>query len=292
MVQTADRDALAYAISASVASGLETAFCDASHGHSGEVQMYVCVLLGRSTEMEAWQSHVSVVRLVCIPNGRIPLPVRRQCLRSAANKAAGWLASRGPQFRMATTVNYCALLARGTWVVTGVVHAQRWISLGVATGFWLCWCRLLAAVCRAVVGQSLRGDLPLKTEATRRIVWWHAVLLKQAASLSRWRQANRLRVRDMAFLFAPRWCYRTASHKPGPGRHTHDVQAHACSSRACHMSKTSRALGSKRAAGWQEVGGSGAMRMQLNVCRGESIESCLELELAGGEDAIYLPPIP
>jgi hypothetical protein len=59
------------------------------------------------------------------------------------------------------------------------------------------------------------------------------------------------------------------------------------------MSETSRALGSKRAAGWQELGGSGAMRMQLNVCRGESKESCLELELADdGEDAIYLPPIP
>jgi hypothetical protein len=47
-------------------------------------------------------------------------------------------------------------------------------------------------------------------------VWQDAVLLKQAATLSRWRQANRLRVRDMAFLFAPSWCYRTASHKPSP----------------------------------------------------------------------------
>jgi hypothetical protein len=122
--------------------------------------------------------------------------------------------------------------------------------------------------------------------------WQHAVLLRQAAVLSCWRQANRLRVRDTVFLFAPGGCYRAASHKPGPGRHTHDVQAHACSSRACHMSETSRALGSKRAAGWQDVGGSGAMRMQLNVCRRESKESCLELELADGEDAIYLPPIP
>jgi hypothetical protein len=74
----------------------KTASCDASHGHSGEVQMYVCRLLGMSTQMEAWRSHVSVVRLVCVPNGRIPLPVGRQCLRSAANEAAGWPASRGP----------------------------------------------------------------------------------------------------------------------------------------------------------------------------------------------------
>jgi hypothetical protein len=48
------------------------------------------------------------------------------------------------------------------WLQACYTPNERWISLGVATGFWLCWCRLLAAVCRAVVGQSLRGDLPLK----------------------------------------------------------------------------------------------------------------------------------
>jgi hypothetical protein len=163
---------------------------------------------------------------------------------------------------MATSVDYCALLARWTWVVTGVLHAQRTMDIS--------WCRdRVLAVLVPAAGCRMPGRGRAELEG-RSASQEHAVLLKQAATLSRWRQANRLRVRDMAFLFAPRWCYRTASHKPGPGRHTHDVQAHACSSRACHMSETSRALGSKRAAGWQELGGSGAMRMQLNVCRGES----------------------
>jgi hypothetical protein len=73
---------------------------------------------------------------------------------------------------MATTVDYCALLARWAWVVMGVVHAQRWSSFDVATGFWPCWCRLLAAVCRAVVGQTPElgvTDLPPAIEATRGI---------------------------------------------------------------------------------------------------------------------------
>jgi hypothetical protein len=36
--------------------------------------MYVCRLLGMSRKMEAWRSHVSDVRLVCVPNGRARSP--------------------------------------------------------------------------------------------------------------------------------------------------------------------------------------------------------------------------
>lgn len=67
----------------------------------------------------------------------VPLPVRRQCLRSAANKAASWQASREQDSRMGDDSGLlCALLARWTWVVTGHgTHAQQrpWPSFDVAS---------------------------------------------------------------------------------------------------------------------------------------------------------------
>ena len=98
--------------------------------------MYV---VGESPEMQAWRITCQRCAPRFVPNACVPLPVRRQCLRSAANKAAA--SGRRAEGNLALRGLLCALLARWTWVQTGcgtrstmVVRTMLLGIFGVATG--------------------------------------------------------------------------------------------------------------------------------------------------------------
>lgn len=158
MVQGAYRGAWASAISASVPSGQAMGF--ATHSIGIPVR-YTCTLLGSRQRCRLGGSHVSVVRLVCVPNACVPLPVRRQCLRSAANEAAALLATSRGQSHVArnTVCAACAMDMGADRLWCALNNGRATVSDGVDWTFLVVsrqgsgevlWCRLLAAVCRAV----------------------------------------------------------------------------------------------------------------------------------------------